>query len=220
MHELFLIKKKKTQRVRIRATVRRDWDQIIPQVRKSCGFYIAKKKNVLESSPSRAFSSSFHRHFIAGIYLNKRSFNVTRMVQTHTHTQFFLNAPFSSDLGRSADTAFISGFSGALNWSHKQTAGVGVYDNINEKLLWGPAGWWSRVKLPGLLHSIIVYLISASLLFGSTPGSPPPPPLMADSATAALNEIKRCKRAGLFVVNECWGSSFHICTTPATAFIF
>lgn len=98
------------------------------------------------------------------------------MVQTHTHTntQFFLNAPFSSVLGRSADTAFISGFSGALNWSHKQTAGVGVYDNINEKLLWGPAGWWSRVKLPGLLHSIIVYLISASLLFGSTPGSPPP----------------------------------------------
>lgn len=126
------------------------------------------------------------------------------MVQTHTHThtQFFLNAPFSSDLGRSADTAFISGFSGALNWSHKQTAGVGVYDNINEKLLWGPAGWWSRVKLPGLLHSIIVYLISASLLFGSTPGSPPPPPLMADSATAALNEIKRCKRAGLLFVHS------------------
>lgn len=55
-----------------------------------------------------------------------------------------------------------------LNYRHKQTAGVGVYDNNNEKLLWGRAEKWSRVKLPGLLRPIIVCLITTSLLFAST----------------------------------------------------
>lgn len=105
-----------------------------------------------------------------------------------------------------------------LNWSHKQTAGVGVYDNINEKLLWGPAGWWSRVKLPGPLHSIIVYLISASLLFGSTRGSSSHG-RRCDSHTEWNKKVQTSRTVCCEWTEECCGRSFYICTLPATAFI-
>lgn len=143
-------------RARIKATVRRYLCQIIPHVWGS-GVLLASFTLQIQ------FQSSIAE---CGRYKMRNGKGKRHTYRTNTSTPFlhtyFLR--FRQKCWHSVNFWLLWG----LNLRHKQTAGVGVYDNNNEKLLWGPAEKWSRVKLPGLLRSIIVYLISTSLLFAST----------------------------------------------------